>query len=240
MPETSNWRVTHRIVWSAKATLLSGALFILILALMATVVPVGLLVEEPHEVGRAGKQLRDALGFGGSAEAWAGIAWCVVALLALPWAWVVRGLWRAVSEQLRDLFGADRFIEGTITRIDVTGTGSRRRHRLHVGGEAWLVPFIVARDLSGARLVRLRVTRFNKLVLEVAVPPPVPSLVRVAFRASGDARYPYAADVDGQRWTVRINEFPEEPSVYSLLINGQVAEELMDWPAAWTRPTAAT
>lgn len=60
----------------------------------------------------------------------------------------------------------------------------------------------------------------------------------VTFRATDDARIPWAADVDGTRWTVRINEFPEEPSLYSLIIDGLVVEELMDWPAAWTRPTS--
>ncbi len=62
----------------------------------------------------------------------------------------------------------------------------------------------------------------------------------VTFRATDDARYPYAADIDGKRWTLRINEFPEEPSLYSLIIGGQIVEELMDWPAAWTRPTLAS
>lgn len=56
------------------------------------------------------------------------------------------------------------------------------------------------------------------------------------FLHTGDARHPYAAEVDGARWTVRVNEFPEEPSVYSLLVDGVVAEELMTWPTAWERP----
>ena len=64
------------------------------------------------------------------------------------------------------------------------------------------------------------------------------SLQTVTFRATDDARFPWATDVDGKRWTVRINEFPEEPSLYSLIIDGEVVEELMDWPAAWTRPTS--
>lgn len=62
----------------------------------------------------------------------------------------------------------------------------------------------------------------------------------VSFRATGDARYPYEASIDGTTWTVRVNEFPEEPSLYSLIVDGEVVEELMDWPAAWTRPGAAS
>ena len=60
--------------------------------------------------------------------------------------------------------------------------------------------------------------------------------MRATFRATGDAMVPYEADVDGARWRVRVNEFPEEPSLYSLLVGDEVVEELMEWPAAWTRP----
>jgi hypothetical protein len=60
-----------------------------------------------------------------------------------------------------------------------------------------------------------------------------PSLRPVRFLSTDDARHPYVAEVDGARWTVRVNEFPEEPSVYSLLVDGVVVEELMAWPDAW-------
>ena len=58
----------------------------------------------------------------------------------------------------------------------------------------------------------------------------------VAFGESGDARVPYVAIVDGVRWAVRINEFPEEPSLYTLLIDGVASAELLEWPPAWSRP----
>lgn len=64
----------------------------------------------------------------------------------------------------------------------------------------------------------------------------------VAFEATGDPRLPYAARVGDERWTVRVNEFPEEPTPYSLLVEGRLVEDLLAWPAAWTRtdtPTAA-
>lgn len=64
----------------------------------------------------------------------------------------------------------------------------------------------------------------------------LPARRTVRFRATDDARHPYAAEVDGARWTVRVNEFPEEPSVYSLLVDDVVVEELMAWPEAWERP----
>ena len=58
----------------------------------------------------------------------------------------------------------------------------------------------------------------------------------VTLRATGDPRHPYRCVVDGELWLVRLNEFPEEPSLYSLLVDGVVREELMQWPIAWSRP----
>jgi hypothetical protein len=58
----------------------------------------------------------------------------------------------------------------------------------------------------------------------------------VDWRLSGDPLHPWEADVDGARWRVRINDFPEEEFVYSLLVDGQVVEEFNDWPGVWTRP----
>ena len=43
--------------------------------------------------------------------------------------------------------------------------------------------------------------------------------------------------MDGQRWEVRINDFPEE-YMYSLLIDGTVVGDFHDWPEAWDRGSA--
>lgn len=45
----------------------------------------------------------------------------------------------------------------------------------------------------------------------------------------------YVATVDGQRWTIRLGEFPEE-SLYALAIDGEEVLRFDDWPAAWRRP----
>lgn len=55
------------------------------------------------------------------------------------------------------------------------------------------------------------------------------------FRATASALVPYEAEVDGERWTVRINDFPAEP-LYTLLVEGVEEEDLDAWPSAWTRP----
>ncbi|MCA9558066.1 MAG: hypothetical protein KC583_05805 [Myxococcales bacterium] len=53
----------------------------------------------------------------------------------------------------------------------------------------------------------------------------------VRWQATGDAEFPYRAEVDGQTWTVRVNDWPDDETVYSLLIEGEVAVDFDDWPA---------
>lgn len=60
----------------------------------------------------------------------------------------------------------------------------------------------------------------------------------VTFRATGDARYPYEAVVDGELWRVRVNEFPADPTPYTVFMGDEVVVELMEWPDGWYRPTA--
>jgi hypothetical protein len=62
-----------------------------------------------------------------------------------------------------------------------------------------------------------------------------PSARRVAWRRTASAEHPYEAEVDGRRWTVRVNDFPAEP-LYTLLVDGESAEDLEAWPEAWQRP----
>jgi|GEM_PF-3132236 len=59
----------------------------------------------------------------------------------------------------------------------------------------------------------------------------------VEFHATDDPRHPFAADdIEGQRWTVRLDDFPESASLYTLIVDGEPVESLMEWPAAWRRP----
>jgi hypothetical protein len=101
-------------------------------------------------------------------------------------------------------------------------------------------PAFAARTKAAAGVLLTGIQAEDPLARTITSGVPMRHIERdVTFRATNDARYPYAADINGERWAVRINEFPEEPSVYSLLIDGQIVEELMDWPAAWTRPASA-
>ncbi|MCK6552033.1 hypothetical protein L6R52_39745 [Myxococcota bacterium] len=58
----------------------------------------------------------------------------------------------------------------------------------------------------------------------------------VTFRATDDPRFPYEATVGTERWRVRIDEFPETPSLYTLFVDDVEVLGLVDWPRAWARP----
>lgn len=62
-----------------------------------------------------------------------------------------------------------------------------------------------------------------------------PSLRSIAWQRSSRAEFPYLAEVDGQHWVVRVNDFPAE-AMYTLLIDGAERADYDDWPAAWRRP----
>lgn len=63
-----------------------------------------------------------------------------------------------------------------------------------------------------------------------------PALARtVGWKLAGDSQRPWMADVDGQRWSVRLNDFPDEP-MYGLIINGKPIGDFHDWPDTWIRP----
>jgi hypothetical protein len=57
----------------------------------------------------------------------------------------------------------------------------------------------------------------------------------VAWQAGPDAEHPYEAQVAGQRWQIRINDFPAEV-LYSLLVDGYEILRFNDWPSTWPRP----
>ena len=56
----------------------------------------------------------------------------------------------------------------------------------------------------------------------------------VAWSPTGDPGAPWAADVEGARWRVRLNDFPDE-IMYTLLVNDAAAGNFHDWPERWRR-----
>lgn len=57
----------------------------------------------------------------------------------------------------------------------------------------------------------------------------------IAWEATGDGEFPYAAAHRGHSFVIRVNDFPAEP-LYTLLSEGEEIEDLEDWPPAWIRP----
>lgn len=54
------------------------------------------------------------------------------------------------------------------------------------------------------------------------------------WNTTGDVEHPWAAEVDGENWQIRLNDFPEEP-MYSLIIDGEERGSFHDWPENWGR-----
>lgn len=68
---------------------------------------------------------------------------------------------------------------------------------------------------------------------------PTPDSVRdtaVDWLGTGDATRPYRAEVLGDEWEVAVNDWPEEPRVYTLIVNGRAAFDFDGWPDCWSRP----
>lgn len=59
----------------------------------------------------------------------------------------------------------------------------------------------------------------------------------VAWTRTGDPDRMYTATIGEQCWEIRINEFPDEPYLFTLLIDGAAAIDFNDWPSHWHRPT---
>jgi hypothetical protein len=56
----------------------------------------------------------------------------------------------------------------------------------------------------------------------------------ISWKATADPLYPWAAEVDGISWRIRINDFPDE-LMYSLVIGDENAGDFHDWPETWQR-----
>jgi len=80
---------------------------------------------------------------------------------------------------------------------------------------------------------------FRGCLFEGAIGVPYAAQV-VHFQPTPVARYPFEARVGEDLWLIRVNEFPEEPTPYSLLIAEQVVADLIEWPQNWTRPEIDT
>lgn len=58
----------------------------------------------------------------------------------------------------------------------------------------------------------------------------------IDWRHSGDEGQPWEARLEGESLRVRVNDTPKAKFLYSLIVDGKVAEEFDDWPDPWIRP----
>ena len=58
----------------------------------------------------------------------------------------------------------------------------------------------------------------------------------VDWLGTGEATRPYRAEVGGDEWEVAVNDWPDQPRVYTLIVNGRVAFDFDGWPDCWSRP----
>jgi len=61
------------------------------------------------------------------------------------------------------------------------------------------------------------------------------TMIPVVWKHTGNAEFPYTADVRSRRFTIRINDFPAEP-MYTLIAEGHELKHFDDWPSAWVMP----
>lgn len=61
--------------------------------------------------------------------------------------------------------------------------------------------------------------------------------IRIAWEKGDDPEHPYVAEIEGEQFLVRFNDFPEE-HLYTLLIGDVAVADFDDWPEAWERPKA--
>ncbi|MGI9161549.1 MAG: hypothetical protein ACR2JI_01310 [Mycobacterium sp.] len=69
------------------------------------------------------------------------------------------------------------------------------------------------------------------------VPTPAAALgTPIDWLGTGAATQPYRAAVGGDEWLIRVNDWPDEPSVYTMFVNGREAFGFDGWPDTWSRP----
>jgi len=63
--------------------------------------------------------------------------------------------------------------------------------------------------------------------------------VPVTWRPTENNHFPWAAQVDGTWWVLRLNNFPDHP-LYTLFIDGNTARfDVEDFPSQWRKGDAA-
>lgn len=57
----------------------------------------------------------------------------------------------------------------------------------------------------------------------------------IDWKRTTDSQYPFAAEFEGEKCIVRLNDFPDE-HLYTLIVNGKETVSFDDWSVNWNRP----
>ena len=58
---------------------------------------------------------------------------------------------------------------------------------------------------------------------------------KVVWTPTRDPIFPFGAEIDGHRFRIRVNDWPDSPTVYSLVASDGRAIDFDDWPTTWSR-----
>lgn len=97
---------------------------------------------------------------------------------------------------------------------------------------------------AGAHLVDVKTfyDEVSTLRRELGLPaaaPPTPAAAfgtAVDWLATGAPTQPYRAEVAGDEWLIRVDDWPADPTVYTLFVNSYEAFGFDGWPDDWSRP----
>jgi hypothetical protein len=56
----------------------------------------------------------------------------------------------------------------------------------------------------------------------------------ITWRKTADPEYPFTSEVNGDKFVIRLNDFPSD-NLYTLLVNDKEAIDFDDWPDQWRR-----
>ncbi len=57
----------------------------------------------------------------------------------------------------------------------------------------------------------------------------------MVWKRTADPHYPFAAEFEGEKCVIRLNDFPDE-HLYTLIVNGEEVVDFDDWSVKWHRP----
>ncbi len=60
--------------------------------------------------------------------------------------------------------------------------------------------------------------------------------MQLTWRGTDDADFPYSTVYEGKHLLLRVNDWPDEPYLYTMVVDGREVLELEEWPPAWRRP----